>query len=175
MCSDYTNITALQDQKSWQRYRGKGRTITNPFELTIQRLYLVLAKSLCLVLLLALFSSNIKCHYFFRTCLRHDTCRVRKKYTYIRISERMSCKELAMLFRKSYKYGPYQTKSLKLSTYLKNVWIKLFQVCIRTRTTDAQRRNSLHCTAENLIPIPNFQVRPKHILSATSAQFFRYL
>ena len=25
-----------------------------------------------------------------------------------------------------------------------------------TRTTDAQRGNSLHCTAENSIPIPNF-------------------
>jgi hypothetical protein len=24
------------------------------------------------------------------------------------------------------------------------------------RTTDAQRGNSLHCTAENSIPIPNF-------------------
>ena len=30
-------------------------------------------------------------------------------------------------------------------------------------------------TAENSIPIPNFQVRLKHILSATSTQFFRYL
>ena len=28
---------------------------------------------------------------------------------------------------------------------------------------------------KNSIPIPNFQVWPKHILSATSAQFFRYL
>ena len=45
----------------------------------------------------------------------------------------------------------------------------------KPRTTDAQRGNSLHCTAENSIPIPNFYVRPKHILSATSAQFFRYL
>ena len=36
-----------------------------------------------------------------------------------------------------------------------------------SRTTDAQRGNSLHCMAENSIPIPNFQVRPKHILSAT--------
>ena len=27
---------------------------------------------------------------------------------------------------------------------------------VRTRTTDAQRRNSLHCMAENSIPIPNF-------------------
>ena len=37
---------------------------------------------------------------------------------------------------------------------------------LTTRTTDAQRGNSLHCTAENSIPIP------KHILSSTSAQFF---
>ena len=36
-----------------------------------------------------------------------------------------------------------------------------------TRTTEAQRGKSLHCTAKNSIPIPNFQVRPKHILSAT--------
>ena len=42
---------------------------------------------------------------------------------------------------------------------------------IESRTTDAQRENSLHCTAENSIPIPNFMVRPKHILSATSADF----
>ena len=45
----------------------------------------------------------------------------------------------------------------------------------KPRTTDAQRGNSLHCTAENSLPLPNFQVRPKQILSATSAQFFRYL
>ena len=46
---------------------------------------------------------------------------------------------------------------------------------IHSRTTDAQGGISLHCTAKNSIPIPNFWVRPKHILSATSAQFFRYL
>ena len=47
--------------------------------------------------------------------------------------------------------------------------------CQKPRTTDAQRGNSLLCTAENSIPIPNSSVRPKHILSATSAKFFRYL
>ena len=57
----------------------------------------------------------------------------------------------------------YFTKTLAKSTTL------------LTRTTDAQRGNSLHYTAENSIPIPNFQVWPKHILSATSAQFFRFL
>ena len=36
-------------------------------------------------------------------------------------------------------------------------------------------RNLLWCTVENPLSGPNFQVRPKHILSATSAQFFRYL
>ena len=36
-------------------------------------------------------------------------------------------------------------------------------------------RNRLHCTAKNQIPIPNLQVRLKHILSATSAQNFRLL
>ena len=44
-----------------------------------------------------------------------------------------------------------------------------------TRTTDTQGGNSLHCTAENSLPLLNFQVQPKHILSATSAHFFRYL
>ena len=42
-----------------------------------------------------------------------------------------------------------------------------------TRTTDAQKGKSLHCMAEDLIPIANFQVQPKHILSAASAQFFK--
>ena len=42
-------------------------------------------------------------------------------------------------------------------------------------TTDAQRGNSLHCTAENPLPHPNFGYGRKHILSATSVQFFRYL
>ena len=44
----------------------------------------------------------------------------------------------------------------------------------KTRTTDAQRAHSLHCTAENSIPIPKFMVWRQHILSATSAQFFRW-
>ena len=35
------------------------------------------------------------------------------------------------------------------------------------RTTDAQRGNSLHCTAKTSIPIPNFLVWPKHIWSDT--------
>ena len=48
----------------------------------------------------------------------------------------------------------------------------LMIACFQARTTDAQRGNILHCTAENSLPLPNFQVRPKHILSATSAQFF---
>ena len=34
---------------------------------------------------------------------------------------------------------------------------------LRPRTTDAQRGKSLHCTAENSLSLPNFQVRPKHI------------
>ena len=38
-----------------------------------------------------------------------------------------------------------------------------------------REKKNLHYTAENSIPIPNFLVQPKHILSATSAQFFRYL
>ena len=46
---------------------------------------------------------------------------------------------------------------------------------IGTRTTDAQRGNSLHWTAKNTISIPNFHVRPKHISSATSTKFYRYL
>ena len=45
----------------------------------------------------------------------------------------------------------------------------------RPRTTDTLRGNSLHCMAENSIPIPNFKVRPKHILSTISAKIFRFL
>ena len=36
-------------------------------------------------------------------------------------------------------------------------------------------RNLLWCTVENPLSSPNFQVRPKHILSATSAKIFRFL
>ena len=46
---------------------------------------------------------------------------------------------------------------------------------VNPRTTDAQRGNSLYCTPENSLPLPNFLVRPMHILSATSTQFIRYL
>ena len=60
-----------------------------------------------------------------------------------------------------------------LELYL--VYILLFYMYYIPRTTDAQRGNSLHCTAKNSLPLPNFQLRPKHILSATLAQFFRYL
>ena len=45
---------------------------------------------------------------------------------------------------------------------------------ILSRTTDTRWRNHLHCTPENKFPIPNFQVRPKHVLSAASAQNFRF-
>ena len=41
----------------------------------------------------------------------------------------------------------------QLYTLLRSIWPKQ---CPKTRTTDAQRGNSLHCTAENSIPIPNF-------------------
>ena len=33
---------------------------------------------------------------------------------------------------------------------------KQFEELYYTRTTDAQRGNSLHCTAENSLPLPNF-------------------
>ena len=39
---------------------------------------------------------------------------------------------------------------------------------------DARWENRLHCTTENPLPLPNFYVRPKHILSATSAQICRF-
>ena len=42
-------------------------------------------------------------------------------------------------------------------------------------TTDIRWGNCLYCIAENPLPLPNFSVRPKHILSATSAQIFRFL
>ena len=35
-------------------------------------------------------------------------------------------------------------------------WLLKRVVPTRPRTTDVQRRNGLHCTAENSIPIPNF-------------------
>ena len=60
---------------------------------------------------------------------------------------------------------------------LTRLWhIKIFRKLFYQlpRTTDSQRVNNLHFMAENSIKIPNFQVRPKHNLSATSAQFFRY-
>ena len=44
-----------------------------------------------------------------------------------------------------------------------------------TRTTVVQRGNSLHCMSKNSLPLPNCLRRPKHVLSATSTQFFRYL
>ena len=50
---------------------------------------------------------------------------------------------------------------------------RCFNQYLSSRTTDAQRGNSLHCTAKN--SIQNFQVRPKLFLSATSPRFFRYL
>jgi hypothetical protein len=56
-----------------------------------------------------------------------------------------------------------------------NFLFESFVESSQARTTDAQSGNSLHCMAENSLPLPNFYVRPKHILSATSAQFFRYL
>ena len=52
---------------------------------------------------------------------------------------------------------------------------------VGSRTTDAKRVSCLHWTAENSIPIPiqipntNIYVRPKYILSATLAQFFKQL
>ena len=60
------------------------------------------------------------------------------------------------------------------ATKASNAWA-LPKLWVTARTTDTQRGNSLHCTAENSIPIPNFQVWRQHILSATSAHFFRYL
>ena len=58
---------------------------------------------------------------------------------------------------------------------LKYYLLKKIKELACPRTTDTQKENSLHCTAENSIPIPNFLVRPKHILSAISAQIFRFL
>ena len=40
---------------------------------------------------------------------------------------------------------------------------------------DTRWENRLHCTAKNPIPIPISYVWPKHILSATSAQIFKFL
>ena len=43
------------------------------------------------------------------------------------------------------------------------------------RTMDARWGNHIHCSAENHLPLPKFWVRSKHVLSATSAQIFRFL
>ena len=43
-----------------------------------------------------------------------------------------------------------------LPLFLGNFKLLQLQYAFRPRTTDIQRGNSLHCTAENSIPIPNF-------------------
>ena len=48
-------------------------------------------------------------------------------------------------------------------------------VCLTARTITQRWGNPFHCMAENPLPLPIFQLRLKHILSATSAQIFRYL
>ena len=65
------------------------------------------------------------------------------------------------------KVPAWSVKPTFFSEYYPLHWSKIFdsQKFLRkfftvewmyTRTTDAQRRNSLHCMAENSIPIPNF-------------------
>ena len=54
-------------------------------------------------------------------------------------------------------------------------WLLRCPLYALPQTTDARWGNCLHCTAENQLPLPNFKVRTKHILSATSAQIFRFL
>ena len=48
----------------------------------------------------------------------------------------------------------------RLNPYLVNQWLRFNPQAegsiIRTRTTDAQTENSLHCTAKNSLPLPNF-------------------
>ena len=51
--------------------------------------------------------------------------------------------------------------------------IRHADVLQQTRTRDAQRGNSLHCTDKNSLPLPNFQLWSKHIFSATSSPIFQ--
>ena len=67
-----------------------------------------------------------------------------------------------------------QVRKVSLVSNSKNLSKTCQRSSQKSRTTDAQRGNSLHCTAKNSLPLPNFQVRLKHILSATLDQFFRY-
>ena len=48
-------------------------------------------------------------------------------------------------------------------------FLSIFGDASNLDTTDAQRRNCLHCTAKNSLPITNFSVQPKHIWFATLA------
>ena len=47
-------------------------------------------------------------------------------------------------------------KAIKTMTAAASKAARQIVLCLGARTTDAQRGNSLHCTAENSIPIPNF-------------------
>ena len=58
---------------------------------------------------------------------------------------------------------------LSRSIICKEIWM------LHPRTTNAQWGNSLHCMAENQLPLPNFLIRPKHILSTSLAKMFRFL
>ena len=44
---------------------------------------------------------------------------------------------------------------IQVSFFLVKV-LFLLEACFDSRTTDAQKGNSLHCTAENSLPLPNF-------------------
>ena len=66
----------------------------------------------------------------------------------------------------------------EIQTYLGSFTKKsplFFSKWLSPRTTDARWGNRFHCRAENPLPLPNFYLRPKHILSAISAQNFRFL
>ena len=64
--------------------------------------------------------------------------------------------------------------SLTFITRLKHVYLSNCAARQKKRTMDAWWGNRLHCTAENPLPLPNFYVPPKHILSTTLAQIFRF-
>ena len=121
----------------------------------------------------------------------HKKCRTRVLEGLNWILQPLPCPEncamlvLAILLRRLELYRPilrffglfHKIRWDLLTTY--NIKIRkpnsLLTVWYALRTMDTQREKNLHYTAENSIPILNFKVRPKHILSATSAQFFRYL
>ena len=87
------------------------------------------------------------------------------------------CLTIITIFAELPLYFQSVTLKLKLFGVLLSIGVvvSLWDHPSKTRTTDALLGNCLHSTAKNQLLLPNFQVRPEHILSATLAQIFRFL